>query len=37
MSTATGDLELDEEPTSPGDWLLAGGDPNRVAELAVDL
>lgn len=37
MSTATGDLELDGEPTSPGDWLLAGGDPRRVAELAVDL
>lgn len=34
MNTPQHDLAIGEEPTTPRDWLLAGGAPERVAELA---
>jgi hypothetical protein len=34
MTTAQEDLLVDGTPTTPREWLLAGGDPRRVAELA---
>lgn len=34
MTNAQEDLLVDGTPTTPRDWLLAGGDPRRVAELA---
>ncbi len=37
MTTPQEDLLLGDRPTSPRDWLLAGGDPRRVATLASTL
>ncbi len=37
MTTAQEDLLVDGTPTTPRDWLLAGGDPRRVADLAAML
>ncbi|MFC3894682.1 DNA-binding protein [Lentzea rhizosphaerae] len=34
MTTLQEDLLVDGEPATPRDWLLAGGDPRRVADLA---
>ncbi|MEU0883557.1 DNA-binding protein [Lentzea sp. NPDC005914] len=34
MTTLQEDLPVDGEPATPRDWLLAGGDPRRVADLA---
>jgi hypothetical protein len=34
MTTPQEDLEIGDRPASPREWLLAGGDPQRVAELA---
>jgi hypothetical protein len=34
MTTLQEDLRVDGEPATPRDWLLAGGDPRRVADLA---
>jgi len=34
MTTRQEDLPVDGEPATPRDWLLAGGDPRRVADLA---
>jgi hypothetical protein len=34
MTTPQEDLEIHDRPVSPREWLLAGGDPHRVAELA---
>ncbi len=34
MTTAQEDLELDERPVSPREWLMAGGSARRVADLA---
>lgn len=33
MNTPQPDLPIADRPTTPRDWLLAGGDPHRVAEL----
>jgi hypothetical protein len=35
--TASAELELDGQPTSPRDWLITGGDPAAVAVLASGL
>lgn len=32
MNTPQHDLAIGEQPSTPRDWLLAGGDPERVAE-----
>ncbi|MGM1063906.1 DNA-binding protein [Saccharothrix sp. Mg75] len=37
MTTPQEDLLVDDEPTSPREWLLAGGDPRRVTALAAQL
>ena len=37
MTTPQEDLELGDRPASPREWLLAGGDPRRVAELAANI
>lgn len=37
MTTPQDDLRIHDTPASPRDWLLAGGDPARVAELAATL
>ncbi|MDQ2588500.1 DNA-binding protein [Saccharothrix yanglingensis] len=37
MTTEQEDLSVDGEPTSPREWLLAGGDPRRVTALAAQL
>lgn len=37
MTTPQLDLDLDERPVSPREWLLAGGSAQRVAELAAAL
>ncbi|MGW3468706.1 DNA-binding protein [Saccharopolyspora sp. NPDC000995] len=37
MTTPQEDLEIGDRPASPRDWLLAGGDPQRVAELAATI
>ncbi|MBB3053464.1 hypothetical protein FHS23_004517 [Prauserella isguenensis] len=37
MTTPQPDLPIRDTPTTPRDWLLAGGDPARVAELAATL
>jgi len=37
MTTPQEDLEIGERPVSPREWLLAGGDPQRVAELAATI
>ena len=37
MTTAQEDLPVDGTPTTPREWLLAGGDPRRVADLAAML
>ncbi|KID28080.1 hypothetical protein [Prauserella rugosa] len=37
MTTPQDDLRIHDRPTTPRDWLLAGGDPTRVAELAATL
>lgn len=37
MSTSQPDLLIENEQSTPRAWLLAGGDPNRVAELAATL
>ncbi|MCI2421805.1 DNA-binding protein [Saccharopolyspora sp. K220] len=37
MTTPQEDLELGDRPASPREWLLAGGDPQRVAELAATI
>jgi hypothetical protein len=34
MTTLQEDLRVDGKPATPRDWLLAGGDPRRVADLA---
>lgn len=34
MTTRQEDLDLDDRPVSPREWLLAGGSAHRVAELA---
>jgi hypothetical protein len=34
MTTPQEDLPVDGEPATPREWLLAGGDPRRVADLA---
>ncbi|MCP2202703.1 DNA-binding protein [Lentzea flava] len=34
MTTLQEDLPVDGKPATPRDWLLAGGDPRRVADLA---
>lgn len=34
MTTPQDDLEMGERPATPRDWLLSGGDPHPVAELA---
>ncbi|MGH9068612.1 MAG: helix-turn-helix domain-containing protein, partial [Acidimicrobiales bacterium] len=34
MTTASPDLDLGGRPSSPREWLLAGGEPKRAAELA---
>lgn len=35
--TAQDTLELDSEPVSPRDWLVSGGDPGPVVELAAQV
>lgn len=37
MTTAQEDLLVDGKPATPREWLLAGGDPRRVADLAAML
>ncbi|MFC4003077.1 DNA-binding protein [Prauserella oleivorans] len=37
MSTPQDDLRIDDAPVTPREWLLAGGDPTPVAELASTL
>jgi len=37
MTTPQADLRLGTAPSTPREWLLAGGDPTRVAELAAML
>jgi len=37
MTTPQADLPLDGAPTTPRDWLLAAGDPARVAAIAATL
>ncbi|RRO17615.1 DNA-binding protein [Saccharopolyspora rhizosphaerae] len=37
MTTPQEDLEIHGRPVSPREWLLAGGDPQRVAELAASI
>jgi hypothetical protein len=37
MTTVQEDLELDDRPVSPREWLMAGGSPQRVADLASTL
>lgn len=37
FGTPESDLEIDDEAVSPIEWLSAGGDPDRVAQLAHDL
>ncbi|XVV01855.1 DNA-binding protein [Actinosynnema sp. CA-248983] len=37
MTTEQEDLLVEGRPTSPRDWLLAGGDPRRVTEQAAHL
>jgi hypothetical protein len=37
MTTAQEDLPVDGRPATPRDWLLAGGDPRRVADFAAML
>lgn len=37
MTTPQADLRLDDQPATPRQWLLAGGDPGRVAALAATL
>lgn len=37
MTTAQEDLLVDGDRTTPRDWLLAGGDPRRVADLVAVL
>ncbi|GAA0523256.1 hypothetical protein GCM10009545_26830 [Saccharopolyspora thermophila] len=37
MTTPQEDLEIGDRPASPREWLLAGGDPQRVAELAATI
>ena len=37
FTSPNSELELDDETVSPLDWLEAGGDPARVAELAAEL
>ena len=37
LGTPESDLEIDDEAVSPIEWLSAGGDPERVAQLAHDL
>jgi hypothetical protein len=37
MTTAQQDLRTADEPTTPRDWLLAGGDPAAVARLVATL
>lgn len=34
MTTPQEELEIHDRPVSPREWLLAGGEPQRVAELA---
>ncbi|GAA4887927.1 MULTISPECIES: DNA-binding protein [Saccharopolyspora] len=34
MTTPQEDLEVEDHPVSPREWLLAGGDPGRAAQLA---
>ncbi|KAA2261645.1 DNA-binding protein [Solihabitans fulvus] len=37
MTTQQDDLQIGDRPATPRDWLLAGGDPRRVAALAAAL
>ena len=37
MTRSDVDLEVDGEPVSPIEWLVAGGDPAAVADLAAGL
>ncbi|WP_285743793.1 DNA-binding protein [Lentzea sp. NBRC 105346] len=37
MTTAQEDLLVDGKPATPREWLLAGGDPRKVADLAAML
>ncbi|MER7011851.1 DNA-binding protein [Saccharopolyspora sp. NPDC000359] len=37
MTTPQEDLEIGDRPASPREWLLAGGDPHRAAELAATI
>lgn len=37
MTTSTRELFLDDQPVSPRDWLLAGGDPEPVVTIIGDL
>ncbi|WP_092536105.1 DNA-binding protein [Amycolatopsis arida] len=37
MNTPQSDLEINDRPATPRQWLLAGGDPERVAQLAATL